>query len=175
MRVLKDFPSFLSQRKAIKRSGGLGMCTLFLEPVRCRRPFGDEAHCRTAEHPHTSSSIRGKLDGTLGSPSLELYSHNLLHKTNNASITSWPKLQHMMHRTADHHKWSPSLLHVRAPLHYRFSHFINKFHLLLHPWVRHFFVIEMHQRLRSPSSLLAFNISWSLWPSDIIGIINSDF
>jgi hypothetical protein len=21
------------------------------EPVRCRRPFGDEAHCRTAEHP----------------------------------------------------------------------------------------------------------------------------
>jgi hypothetical protein len=28
MRVLKDFSSFLSQREAIKRSGGLGMCML---------------------------------------------------------------------------------------------------------------------------------------------------
>jgi hypothetical protein len=80
------------------------MCTLFGEPVRCRRPFGDEAHCYTSEHPHTSPPIRGKLDDTLGSPTLELYSHNLLHNTNNTSLTSWPKLQHMMPRTADHRK-----------------------------------------------------------------------
>jgi hypothetical protein len=46
--------------------------------------LGDEAHFRMAEHPHTSSSIRGELDGNtspsfrgeldgiFGSPALEL-------------------------------------------------------------------------------------------------------
>jgi hypothetical protein len=77
---------------------------------------GAEDPSATKPMPHSRTPThfvvhRGKLDGTLGSPALELYSHNLLHKTNNASITTWPKLQHMM----------PKLLTIASESHHYFT------------------------------------------------------
>jgi hypothetical protein len=143
IRVLKDFFSFpLSKPKGSnKKEQRFGHVHSVREPVRCRRPFGDEAHCRTAEHP-----VRDLLYAAYCTSQVK-------------PIITSP----LMPRTADHRKWSPSLLRLWAPLHYRFSHSINEFLLLLHPRVRHFFVIEMHQWLRRALRLCWHSISSGLF------------